>query len=240
MTVLITMAGAGTRFLRNNFNDPKHMICVKDKSLFEWSMLSLTQFFSQRFVFVCQSNHDTDWIHRKAESLGIHDIIVSQRKTLSCGQAETAYDALELLKEDDKFWIFNIDTYISSAPSQDIMGDADGCIPAFDSTDSSLSYVARDTEGFAIEIAEKKCISKWASPGLYGFKNTLVFREAYEKTYLKTSKRQNQTNHIERYVAPVYQTLLMQSATISAPIIDAKDVHILGTPEDLIQFGKSE
>lgn len=41
MTIIITMAGLGSRFKKAGYNCPKYMIEAKGKTLFDWSMDSL-------------------------------------------------------------------------------------------------------------------------------------------------------------------------------------------------------
>ena len=41
MTIIITMAGLGSRFRKAGYNCPKYMIEAKGKTLFDWSMDSL-------------------------------------------------------------------------------------------------------------------------------------------------------------------------------------------------------
>ena len=38
LTIIITMAGVGSRFKKAGFSQPKYMISVKGKTLFQWSM----------------------------------------------------------------------------------------------------------------------------------------------------------------------------------------------------------
>ena len=54
MTVIITMAGAGSRFKKAGYKVPKYMIEVKGKTLFEWSMDSLLGYNenTEKYIFV--------------------------------------------------------------------------------------------------------------------------------------------------------------------------------------------
>ena len=44
MTIVITMAGLGSRFKKAGYTVPKYMIEAHGKTLFEWSMESLSGF----------------------------------------------------------------------------------------------------------------------------------------------------------------------------------------------------
>ena len=50
MNIIITMAGEGKRFKDIGYDVPKHLIKAKGKTLFEWSILSLSNFFDNNFI----------------------------------------------------------------------------------------------------------------------------------------------------------------------------------------------
>ena len=54
MTIIITMAGLGSRFKKAGYNCPKYMIEAKGKTLFDWSMDSLLDYnrYVNKYVFV--------------------------------------------------------------------------------------------------------------------------------------------------------------------------------------------
>ena len=51
MPVIITMAGMGSRFTREGYTVPKYKIFARGRTLFDWSMLSLADFFNEHFIF---------------------------------------------------------------------------------------------------------------------------------------------------------------------------------------------
>lgn len=53
MTIIITMAGLGSRFRRAGYNCPKYMIEAKGKTLFDWSMDSLVDYNKNVDRYVC-------------------------------------------------------------------------------------------------------------------------------------------------------------------------------------------
>ena len=53
MKIIITMAGQGSRFKETGIECPKHEIVARDKTLFEWSVESLKDFFEDsQFIFI--------------------------------------------------------------------------------------------------------------------------------------------------------------------------------------------
>jgi dTDP-glucose pyrophosphorylase len=228
MTVIITMAGLGSRFRQAGYSVPKYRITARGRTLMDWSLLSMQAFFGERFVFACLEEEDTNWILGAAETLGIADVVIAARPALSCGQAETAFDALSHANPNEPLWIYNIDTYVTPMEMRpsDLNG-ADGCLHVFNSTDSNMSFVKYGEEGQVVDIAEKRPISRWATVGLYGFRSAAGFDMLYSESYYAGRVP---TVNGEHYVAPMYELMLKRGERIVAPRLRSEDVHILGTP----------
>lgn len=233
MTVIVTMAGAGSRFRSQGYKVPKHMIRAKGKTLFDWSMESLSSFFDQPFVFACLAEHDGQWIQQRASGLGIRKVILAPRAALSLGQAQTAYDVLHQAAASEEVWIYNIDTYIERGLAPSDMVGHHGCVHVFESRNPGMSFVRYDEQGRVVELAEKKVISQWATVGVYGFASAALYRQLYEEAY-----HAGGVDEVggERYVAPVYQLLLRQGKSVCAPKLDLPAVHVLGTPQEVLEF----
>ena len=77
MNVVITMAGSGIRFREAGFFQPKHMIAVGGKTLFEWSLSSLQNFFEHQFVFVARAEHDSKaFVQKECAKLGCCNVSI--------------------------------------------------------------------------------------------------------------------------------------------------------------------
>lgn len=234
MTVIVTMAGAGSRFKAKGYNVPKYMIRARGKTLFEWSMESLREFFYQPFIFACLEEHDASWIERTASALGLERFAVMPRKSISLGQAQTAYDVINSKLECvDGFWIYNIDTYIERGIHPSDLSGHHGCVHVFNSSNPSMSFVRYDDYGRVVELAEKKAISEWATVGMYGFDSIELYKQLYEEAYLERGITEIAG---ERYVAPIYQLLVQSGRAVCAPQLKSSAVHILGTPEEVENF----
>ena len=236
MTVLITMAGTATRFRRQGYKVPKHMIQAKGRTLFEWSMQSLKKFNDQKFVFACLDEHDSNWIEHQAKALGIRKVSVLPRQKPSLGQAETAYDAMAKVDPNEVIWIYNIDTFIDRGLSPNDIDGYQGCVHVFKSVSPSMSFVRYGDDGQVVELAEKQVISNWATVGMYGFETAKLYRQLYEESYQKGNVKEIIG---ERYIAPMYKMLLLSGGKVSAPKLDNSSVFILGTPEEVHNFDPS-
>lgn len=233
MTVIVTMAGNGSRFRTKGYQVPKFMIRAKGKTLFEWSMESMHNFFDQHFIFACLNEHDGKWIKELSHNIGISKTTLHQRSSVSLGQAETAYDVLNHADDGEPLWIYNIDTYIEDGLMPTDIEGYQGCVHVFESYNSGMSFVGYDANGRVVQLAEKKVISQWASVGVYGFESAALYRELYEKAYHAGEVKEVKG---ERYVAPMYELLLKAGRQINAPRLSTSSVHILGTPEEVLCF----
>lgn len=233
MSVIITMAGAGSRFSQAGYSVPKFMIRARFRTLFDWSMQSLFAFHDHEFVFACLEGQDESWIRERAQYNGIRNAKVVTRKGISLGQAHTAQDVISHVDPHEPVWIYNIDTYIEEGIEPHHMDGYQGCLHVFESNSPAMSYVRMNSQGDVVEIAEKVVISQWATAGIYGFASAQLFSQLYSQTYDKSLSTS------EHYVAPLYQTLLQMGARINAPKLRLSAVHVLGTPEEVAQFDPS-
>jgi len=233
MTVLITMAGLGSRFSHDGYSVPKYRIKARGQSLFSWALRSLSAYRDQAFVLATLGNSEEPWLLHEARQIGINDVCVLSRSAPSRGQAETAIDALANVDPREPLWIYNIDTHVARGMAPEHLVNAQGCLHVFPSQNPGMSFVRYGADGCVVEVAEKKVISAWASVGMYGFANAELFVELYRKGYeegLITSVGG------ERYIAPMYQLLLDRRRVVVAPKLDLADINILGTPLQIQLF----
>ena len=233
MTVLIAMAGRGQRFTDAGYTVPKYRIRACGRSLLEWSLLSMRDFFDDVFVFACLRGEDKGWIASTAKALGIADVAFHERAEVSAGQAQTVFDARSMYAREAPLWIYNIDTYVASGMHPSQMDGFSGCIPVFNSESPNMSFVAYDNEGKVCRLAEKQPISTWATVGLYGFRSAADYDRIYQSALVEWKSN---CTYGERYVAPLYNFLLNEGSQLCAPKLNSKDVHILGTPAQLADF----
>lgn len=233
MKVIITMAGEGSRFKKVGYKIPKHEIEVKGKSLFEWSMLSLLNFFNEEFIFIVRkNNYNKEVIEKLCKKLGIEKFKFKEIEILTDGQATTAFLCDSLIDNEEDILIYNIDTYISGNEIlKEEMIKYDGYIPVFKSEGEKWSFIKLDSEGKIIDVVEKIRVSELGSIGLYYFKS---WRD-YKNIYLKY-KDEIKVKYKEVYIAPMYHYLIEENKNIGYIILKNENIHVLGTPEDLKNF----
>lgn len=235
MTVIITMAGLGSRFRKAGYNCPKYMIEAKGKTLFEWSMDSLIGYnrHVSKYVFVVRKKDNTeDFIKDKMKKYGIDDVEVIGIDYLTDGQATTCMLAIPYCAPDKAIMVYNIDTYVepNEMKYEDIQGD--GHIPCFHAEGDHWSFAKLDDRGNVTDVREKVRISDNCTLGAYYFSSARLYKELYNEYYADESRLEKN----EKYIAPIYNYMIEKGMKVTISIVDAKKVHVLGTPEELNVF----
>ena len=180
------MAGRGSRFYDAGYSVPKYEIIAHDRSLFDWSMLSLKNFLrsDSSVIFVCLSeNKSSDFVLRQTKKLVLANVHIIELKELTDGQATSAYLSRELWNPDWPLLIYNIDTYVrpDALKPQDIRPGSDGWVPCFQVQGEHWSFVKLGDDGWAVDLAEKQRISNYASIGLYWFSHAGRYVALYDR-----------------------------------------------------------
>lgn len=235
-TVAITMAGLGSRFTKAGFTVPKYEIDALGMPLFDWSMHSLDAFRTAgwRFRFAARSGLGArEYILSRMKVLGIPDADTLAVDEVTDGQATTALLLAEGAPPDEPFAIYNIDTFV--APAAMVPPDPADCagwIPCFPAPGEGWSFARTNAEGNVVELREKKRISDHATVGLYWFDSARRYIDAYYAYYAVAGREEKG----ERYVAPLYNQLIAEGATVRIADLSLADVGMLGTPEQVEAF----
>ena len=235
LNIIITMGGLGSRFRKAGYTVPKYMIEAKGKTLFEWSLDSLLDYNKAggKYVFLVRAEDNAaDFIKKKCQKYGLPSIEIVELDRLTDGQATTALLGVERVPDDEPIMIYNIDTYVEPYEMKlsDISGE--GHIPCFHADGNHWSFVRTDEHGVVVEIREKQRISDNCTLGAYYFSSAALYKQLYREYYIEQS---NETKG-EKYVAPIYNYMLDKGLNVTMSIVDAKKVHVLGTPEELEEF----
>lgn len=234
MKILITMAGMGNRFKNIGIDIPKYKIVANKKTLFEWSMLSLKDFFNEEFIFIIRKEIlDLEFLNVQCKKLGILKFKVKVIEEATNGQATTAYLADEFVNDEEECVVYNIDTYVrpNEILKSQIKEEFDGFIPVIVAEGNRWSFVKVNEDGKVIDIAEKVPISNLATIGFYYFKKWKIYKEIYSK-----NKQSILNNNKEVYIAPMYKKMINNNMSIGIKILEVNSVRILGTPEEIELF----
>lgn len=237
MNIIITMAGMGQRFYDAGYDKPKFMLEAHGQTLFELSMLSLTDFYDKanKWVFIVRKECEAvEFIYSECVKLNIKNYEIIELDYLTDGQATTCLLGLENCNEDEEVVIYNIDTYVKEGTMKysDIKGD--GFIPCFNAEGKHWSFVRTDSENKALEVVEKRKISDNCTLGLYYFSSAKLYKDLYDSYY---SIEENLVNG-EKYIAPLYNFMIEKGMDVYISNIDASNVFVLGTPKEYTDYLK--
>lgn len=237
LNIVIPMAGAGSRFARVGYKDPKPLIPVHGVPMIEVVVRNLRPSRPHRFVFICQRAHleayDLDALLQRIAPGSVRVALDG----LTEGAACTVLEASAHIANDDPLMIANSDQYIA-ADIDDYLADMDarhldGLIMTMRGNDPKWSFAKTDAQGLVTAVAEKQPISDDATVGVYNFRQGRLFTEAAREMI----RRDERTNG-EFYVAPVYNGLVAAGGRVGIHSIgsDGQGMHGIGTPKDLDLF----
>lgn len=234
LTIVVPMAGRGSRFADAGFKDPKPLIPVKGRPMIKLVIENLRPKRPHRFVFICQREHVKAYDLERLLGEWAPGCAIVQLDGVTEGAACSVLTADAWL-DDSPLMIANSDQYLDVSIDDYLDGAAglDGMIMTMTASDPKWSFVAVDADGMATELAEKVPISDEATVGVYNFARGRDFADAAREMIAKDLRVNG-----EFYVAPVYNMLIEKGAKIGIHNIgsEAAGMYGLGVPADLALF----
>jgi dTDP-glucose pyrophosphorylase len=241
LNIVVPMAGAGSRFAKAGFKDPKPLIPIFGKPMIQLVVNNLAPAIKHRFIFICQRAHVAEYGLKEKLSSYAPGCILIELDGLTEGAACTVLAAKSWIENDDALMIANSDQFVD-ADINDYLNQMnehhlDGLIMTMTATDPKWSFAAIDPSGKVTRVVEKEPISSEATVGIYNFKRGKDFVRGAEEMITN-----NLRSNGEFYVAPVYNQLIERELHIGIWNIgdDAGNgMHGLGTPSDLEIFKRN-
>ena len=238
--IVFPMAGLSSRFQRAGYHEPKYMLPAHGQPVFDHVVQGFRHYFdTHRFLFVCRDVAETPGFIRsrlKVLGLGQDRYIIHILEKPTEGQAETVALGLDGARIGPHvcLTIFNIDTihHDFRFPPAHIMA-ADGYLEVFQGEGEHWSFVRPGADARIFEVTEKVRISDLCSSGLYHFKEAQLFQRAYSE---QSAKPVEQLMGSERYIAPLYNTLIAQGHDIRFHRIGRPCLTFCGVPGEYQSF----
>ena len=231
MNVLIPMAGAGKRFFDAGYIFPKPLIEVDNKPMIQWVIESLN--LNANYIFIIQKEHQKKYNISSVLRILKPNCKIIELDHITEGAACTTLLAKKFINNSNPLIIANSDQYIRWNSSKAIYNfnskNLDGAILTFEAIHPKWSYAKCDKDGFVLEVAEKKVISKNATVGVYYWKHGSDYVKSAEEMIKKNIRVNN-----EFYVCPVYNEFISKKKKVK--IHNVEEMWGLGTPEDLNNF----
>ncbi len=236
LTVVIPMAGLGSRFAIAGYEKPKPFIDVGGKTMIERVMDNLGV-PGARFVLIARREH----LERESETVraleargdiafaGIDLVTEGAACTVLTARALIDPDAALLIANCDQIVDFDCAAYIADAVARGL----DGSILTFRNAarDVKWSFARLGTSGLVEEVREKVAISDIATVGLYYFSAARKYFDAAIDMIARNDRVNN-----EFYVCPVYNYAIANGDRIGIYDVAESAMHGIGTPEDLLAF----
>ncbi|MFN9709722.1 MAG: glycosyltransferase family 2 protein [Burkholderiales bacterium] len=243
LNIVVPMAGAGSRFAREGYIDPKPLIPVQGVPMIRLVIENLRPKCAHRFIFICQVAHVAEydltaklqaWAGAAASAA---PAIVIGIDGLTEGAACTVLKAKELINNTDPLMIANSDQWcdidINAYLDRITLSGLDGLIMTMKASDPKWSFVGLDDQELVTRVVEKEVISDEATVGIYNYSRGADFIQAAEAMIAANERVNN-----EFYVAPAYNSLIANGAKVGVYNIgsEAAGMYGLGIPNDLKLF----
>jgi HAD superfamily hydrolase (TIGR01509 family) len=235
MNVLIPMAGNGSRFQKEGYQDIKPLIKVRDNiPMIQVVIRNLN--IAANHVFIAQSPHIEKYCLKTWLPLIVgYPTKVIEVAAVTEGAACTTLLAIDFINNDQPLLIANSDQFVefdTNAFLYRMMNlEIDGGILCFeiDNQDPKWSYAEMEG-GYVKHVYEKKPVGNFATVGIYFWKKGSDYVK-YAQQMMQDP--QNKINN-EFYVAPVYNFAIADHKKIVK--FDVKKMWGLGIPDDLKYF----
>lgn len=236
VTVVIPMAGLGSRFSNAGYAKPKPFIDVAGKTMIERVMDNLA-IPGARFVLIARQEHldcEPETVaglvsRGDVEFVGIEKVTEGAACTVLMAASAWNPDAPLLIANCDQIVDFDCADYVRDAQRRRL----DGSILTFhDPTrDPKWSFARLNDAGLVQEVREKVAISDIATVGLYYFATARGYIDAAIDMIARNERVNN-----EFYVCPVYNHTIRRGGRVGVFNVPASAMHGIGTPDDLQQF----
>ena len=211
LTVLIPMAGAGSRFQQAGYTFPKPLIDVKGKPMIQLVVENLN--IKANYVYVVQKEHREKYNLDTLLNLITPDCKIVEVDGITEGAACTALLAKEYINKDTPLFFANSDQFVEWDSNEFLYKmnetNADGGIVSFRATHPKWSFAKVDDKGLVTEVAEKNPISDIATVGYYYWKKGSDFVKYAEDMIEKDIRVNN-----EFYVCPVFNQAIEDNKEI--------------------------
>jgi capsule biosynthesis phosphatase len=227
MNILIPLGGIGKRFSEFGYHKPKPLIKVLGKEIIFWVLDSLNI-----------EPEDNVYIpyNELLEYYNFADIIQSKYPTINLlaipntrGASETILLAIEQFGIQGNLMVLDGDTWYEDDILNIVKENGGNMVTYFKSSNPNPIYSYIQIENNLIKnIKEKIKISNNANSGCYVFESVDVLK----RTILEIGF----TNNDELYTSQVIGKMIEKGIEFTA--VEINNFHVLGTPQQIIEFSK--
>lgn len=236
VNILLPMGGA-TFFNLPEYPFPKPLIEIHNKPIIQLVIENLNRIKSEKnFIFIVNSEDCREfYIDKTINLLAGESCQIIKLTGETRGAACSVLMAIEHIDNELPLIIANSDQIFENDINQAIdyfqEENFDAGVVCFDSVHPRWSYVRTDQEGYIVESAEKRPISKNAIAGFYYFKHGRDFVRAA----MQSIKKDNNVNGLY-YIAPAIGELVLERKKLGVYKIDVEQYHTFYTPQKIKEY----
>ena len=236
INVVIPMAGAGSRFAKAGYEKPKPFIDVDGKPMIVRVLENLV-YPNANYILIARKEHmekEKELVKKIEDEFNAIFIPIDK---LTEGTACTVLYARKYINNNKPLLIANsdqiVDMTIKNFIDDCLNRNLDGSILTFidEYKDPKWSFAKIDENNLVTEVKEKVVISEYATVGIYFYTKGKDFVDATIDMIIE-----NERVNGEFYTCPTYNYAIQENAEIGIYNIDFKQMHGIGTPEDLNLF----
>lgn len=179
--LIMPMGGAGSRFYKNGYMQPKPLIEINGKPFFYWAAMSIKRFVDiEDLIFVILQQHMDKFNLDKVIYEYFPDASITVIQEVLPGPVFTSLKGVELIKDDAPVIFNDCDHMFKCNAINDRLNKNEfteaGALLTFESSEPQFSYVKYEDEKIVGTI-EKQVVSDHAICGAYIFRKASIFRE---------------------------------------------------------------
>jgi NDP-sugar pyrophosphorylase family protein len=232
--IVVPMGGEGRQFAERGYTFPKPLVEISGQPLIELVVKNLTPSEPHEFVFICRQEHVQKYALADVLRLIAPACRIVTMSQPTSGALCSVLLGMEHLTHQDELLVANADQWVEVSIDRFLASaraaGRDGAIMTFPNTHPRWSY-ARTEGDSVVAVAEKQPISRNATVGIYYFRRSAEFVKAAERMLLKNASVAG-----EFYVAPVFNEFVLAGMNVGIFPIEARQMHGLGTPEEVERF----
>lgn len=235
MNILVPMAGKSQFFPDSDFPFPLPLLEIGGRTMIERVLENLaTASPAANFIFVL-NNEDCRryYLDRTLNIITGGRCHIVRLEGETRGSACSALMAIDFVNNATPLLIANSDQLID-LPLASVLAplqQADAGVVTFESVHPRWSYVKLDDDGWVVETAEKRPLSKDAIAGLYFFRHGQYFVDAAMQMI-----RKDESVNGSYFVAPVLNQLVLQGRRIATSKIANEQYHTFYMPQKIADY----
>jgi len=234
MNIIIPLGGKGERFKKKGYDKPKPFIKVLDKEILFYVIDHLVIHKDDIIFIIYNKDLDNDNFSNIIKNKYPHIHLIKLDKDTK-GASETIFIGLDEIiktyhKYNQKTILIDGDTFYTIDiinKYRNIHKNAVFFTKNYD-TNPIFSYIKMDDQNNINDIKEKIKISNNANTGAYAFNDIFILYN-----YAKYVVENNIDFNNECYTSCIISTMIHNNELFIGIELDIKDVHILGTPEQV-------